>query len=118
MILQPFKDSDKAKATTVFIGEPISYSITKKGESAKISFKVVKTLRGKARTSWDVSIVSNINWSIPNSLDEFKRCFGTKAEVGVTIPDSKASDAIAVQNSGCNPPYIVSLTGKGMNCLN
>lgn len=115
-LIIPVQDSDKKKATTVFVGEPINYFITKKNDTAKITFKVVETLRGEKRNTWDVTIASNTNWSIPSSLEELKKCFGAKAEVGVTIPTIKSKDALAVQGV-CNPPYIISLTGKGMNCI-
>jgi len=115
-LLEPFHDKDKEKATTVFVGKPINYSITQKDKAAKITFSVVKTLRGENRKTWDVSIVSNANWQVPKSLDELKKCFGTKAEVGVTIPTQKTKEAVAVQEI-CNPPYIISLTSKGMNCI-
>ena len=122
IIIEPIQDKEKAKATTVFIGEPVKYVSEPANQhggisKAIISFKVLRTERGEDRRSWDVTIHSNINWSPPGSLARFKECFGSRAEVGIRISDQKSGSALAVQNEACNPPYILPLTPRGMNCI-
>ena len=114
--LRPFQESDKATAQSVFEGEPTGYALNSKEGTARISYKVVRTLRGEHRSAWDVGIRSSINWQIPASLADLKRCFGTRTEVGVVQSGSKHDQAVAVQGV-CDPPYLISLTGKGTNCI-
>jgi hypothetical protein len=114
--LEPFQDSDKATAKTVFEGEPTGYSLNKKDGSATISYKVIRTLRGEHRSTWEVGIRPSANWQIPSSLADLKRCFGTRTEVGVVLSGLKGEQTAAVQGV-CGPPYLISQTGKGTNCV-
>jgi hypothetical protein len=114
--LRPFQETDKSTAQTVFEGEPTGYALNKDNGSARISYKVVRTLHGEHRSSWDVGIRSSTNWRIPASLADLKRCFGTRTEVGVVLSGAKHDQVAAVQGV-CDPPYLISLTGKGTNCI-
>lgn len=68
MMLEPFKESDKLKAKTVFYGRAIDYKIIKENESAKVTFNVLKNIKGKKQKKWTVLIESNTNTSIPKNL--------------------------------------------------
>lgn len=109
--LGPFNPEQKAQAETVFEGRAIAFRSLKAGESARVTFRVEKTVRGEKRERWELNLSSNTNTRVPRTLEQFVQCYGTRSEVGVV----KGADGKAFRpvQGPCDPPYILNLTGSG-----
>ena len=120
LVLAPFSDFDKPKAQVVFEGKAVGYEIDKNNkDKAKVTFEVLKTIKGENRKRWMVVLEGNTNTRIPKDMTQFVRCYSTRSEVGL-LKATKKNEVAPLVSSTCNPPYILPLDSKAsapVDCL-
>jgi len=109
-----FNDSNKKKASVVFIGEPVSYKKLKNKnkkksfDEAEVTFRTVKMLKGKKKKFLKFKMSQNTDTGVPKNLKQFIKCYGKKSEVGL-IKAGKAGELYSVVQGPCHPPYILPI---------
>lgn len=115
---KPLTDEIKNRATSVFVGEAISYAPRPKNNSksdkwkpAVIRFKVERTISGPEIKQIDVYWI-NGTFGESQSLQEFRRTFGKKSRVGITntnrSPEAEVfRDKPWVVQDPCTPPFML-----------
>lgn len=91
MMVMPLKEETKKLASDKFLGEVQEYTFNKKNQTARIKYKVLKSIYRDTKSIpkfREVIFAQNINVTVPKTKEKFIKKYGKTHTVG-TLPYSR-----------------------------
>lgn len=87
----------------------LSYKVLDKGK-AEVTYRVDEVIRGDLVKGRKITsmVAQNVNFGIPENESSYKKCFGSKSEVGLR----HKNNTYKIVQEICNLPYIFPLPEK------
>ena len=97
------ESAQEADASVLFEGRFVSYHLAPTKNLARVSFDVIKTIKGTVQTSWTAIMRGR---TLPKNADSFRKQFGSQLQVGLRSFEGRLGSA-RLPNGFESPIYIV-----------